>query len=767
MKTSILPLLVLASHVSAAPLSKHVVGNVNRYLANSARTDLIGPEMWTCPKEVSDERVSKPDQKDGTVVGPQLPGENWGPPGFGLQGVFCAGHQTGLQDLIGLAASETRDGKTVTLEFVPTRHQWTPAWEVSSYRPLPTGAAGTSPLAGNLSIKETKCITPENVFVAELEILNDQREAGTFDFELVAPDLKMSGEGAVTFTAITNAGGIAREVPGQKERQGWPVHGSGWLAAKGDLTFGEGVQLPPQRTVKLRYAFAIDEVGTTNARARVEAVLAEANPFQRSETAFNAWYAANVPAFQCGDPDLLKLYYYRWLVVKRSVHDPKKFIAGHPYKRPAIYESPVGDWFCAVIGLPIPVQIEEIRWCRDITPGKNQILNWVDNVHYQYRDYLQFTPAAMWNFYKLHPDPEIRAAVAQPATDYAWKDVPVHGQPQLPVQEGSWPTGAEYQPNFYQFTKPEPWDWRHDVEGHKQGFPYAKSIRLDKASFTIANLYGAAHFMEELGNVKSFTDSRNQADRMLRTIEDRHWKDGFFYAADPETYALADQAACYDGFLPFLFGMIRDPQYFRAFDRFFDPAWFWTEYPITTVARTNPMYWSGNAIAGPTASSVSQPHGYPCSWNGPMWNYNNSAMCEALGSVASSPGGERYRDGWLEFHRRWSDSHFIYGDRSVPCAMEHLRPTDAANFRRRVVDYFHSAWLDSTFSYWAGIRVTDDRKAVVFDPFTKEDFRLENVPAGGRELTFVQEDGRKRVLDASGKVLAEGPAGKALEVSAK
>lgn len=714
------------------------VGNINRYLTNSARTDLIGQDMWTTLKELGDDRVGKPDLV--TSGQPQVPEENWGRPQLGMQGVFCAGHQTPLQDLITLDCSE---------KLVVTRHQWTPAWSQTRYRSLPNATPGSSPLAGFLSLKETKCITPEDVFVAELEILNDQREAGVFGLELRHPLLR--GEGKVTFDAVTNVGGIARE-----GGRGWPINGSGWLGTKGDLAFSKTMNLPAQKTLKIRYAFAVDHVGSEDSRQRVEAVLAEADPFQRSEAHFNAWFTEKVPAFQTTDPDILKLYYYRWFLVKRAIHDPKRFIAGHPYKRPSIYESPIGDWFCAVIGLPIPVQIQETRWLRDITPGKNQILNWAENVHRQYRDYLQFTPAAMWNFYKIHPDPEIRAAVAQAATDYAWQDVPVHGQPQLPVQESSWPTGAEYQPNFYQFTKPEPWDWRHDVQGRGQGFAMAKSIRLDKAAFTIANLYGAANFMEELGNTKSFTDSRNQADRMLKTIKDEHWKDGFFYAADPATKALADQAACYDGFLPFLFGMLRDPQYFTAFDRFFDPAWFWSDYPITTVAKNNLMYWTGNAIAGPTASSIGQPHIYPCSWNGPMWNYNNSAMCEALGSVASSPGGERFRDGWIEFHRRWSDSHFVYGDRSVPCAMEHLRPTDGSNFRRQVVDYFHSAWLDSTFSYWAGIHVSDKRDKLTFDPFTKEDFTLRKVPAGGRELTFIQESGRRRILDVEGKVLTEG-----------
>jgi hypothetical protein len=35
-------------------------------------------------------------------------------------------------------------------------------------------------------------------------------------------------------------------------------------------------------------------------------------------------------------------------------------------------------------------------------------------------------------------------------------------------------------------------------------------------------------------------------------------------------------------------------------------------------------------------------------------------------------------------------------------------------------------------------------------------FELENVPVGGKELTFVQENGTRRLFDASDKVLAEG-----------
>ncbi|HEY1123471.1 MAG TPA: hypothetical protein VGE67_17780, partial [Haloferula sp.] len=286
-------LCLAAMSLPAIAAPAHPVGNINRYLSNSARTDLIGQDMWTTLKEFSDDRVSKPDQVPSGM--PQLPQENWGHPQLGMQGVFCAGHQTPVQNLVSIQTSE---------KLVVTRHQWTPAWSTTYYRALPSGKPGSSPLAGSLSIKETKCITPEDVFVAELEILNDERSAITVDLELIHPELKADGSGKVTFTAETNVGGVAKS-----KGKGWQINGSGWLASKGDLTLGKALTLPPQKTLKLRYAFAVDHVGTSDAKDRASLALTEADPFKRNEANFNAWYEKNVPAFSTTDPDILKLYY--------------------------------------------------------------------------------------------------------------------------------------------------------------------------------------------------------------------------------------------------------------------------------------------------------------------------------------------------------------------------------------------------------------------------------------------------------------------------
>ena len=114
---------------------------------------------------------------------------------------------------------------------------------------------------------------------------------------------------------------------------------------------------------------------------------------------------------------------------------------------------------------------------------------------------------------------------------------------------------------------------------------------------------------------------------------------------------------------------------------------------------------------------------------------------------------------WVTFMARWTDLHFLYGERAVPGAREHHRPTDGARYHS-TTDYFHSAWIDPLIRYWAGIRIQDDLKTVVFDPYTEEAFSLRRVPVLGEELSFEQsidDDGRRHrsIRNRQGKVLIE------------
>ena len=153
------------------------------------------------------------------------------------------------------------------------------------------------------------------------------------------------------------------------------------------------------------------------------------------------------------------------------------------------------------------------------------------------------------------------------------------------------------------------------------------------------------------------------------------------------------------------------------------------------------MYWFDNCIAGPTASDLSQPHAYECCWNGPIWPFAMSLVLNALGEAAYV--NETLVDVFLGLFAEYTELHFDLGDRSTPCICEHYRPTDAASFSP-YTEYFHSEWLNLFFSYYLGIRVTE--QGISFRPMTRESFTVDGVVIRGKTYRFSQEcrDGELR-----------------------
>ena len=145
------------------------------------------------------------------------------------------------------------------------------------------------------------------------------------------------------------------------------------------------------------------------------------------------------------------------------------------------------------------------------------------------------------------------------------------------------------------------------------------------------------------------------------------------------------------------------------------------------------MYWFDNCIAGPCQSSLKEPKTYGCSWNGPTWPFANTLVLEALGSAAKR--NTKLQELFLDYFGRYTELHFLYGDRSVPVIVEHYRPTDGAPFSV-FNEYFHSEWLTLFMEYYAGISVKNGE--VTFAPITDDEFILEDVKIAGKSYNFKQ-----------------------------
>lgn len=674
--------------------------NVNLYLQNSKRSDIHGGEWST--------------------QGGQQPHGCWDAPRMGISGLLAIGHDTGICDF--LVPTVKRKGSETPLSFTAVRNQWTPAWMRTVYRS--ETETDVYKKSGTVVLEETKCFLPNGVFVSRITLRNDLREPAELVISLRSPYVENG-----MFHGKTNAGALHAVFPIDLYAETLcTLDGCGEYA----------VTVPANGSITFRWVFSASPKSKIAALSAGEAALTKDEPFLLAEENLNRWFAENIPVLETENEDLRKVYYYRFWILYRSIHTPSDVIPGHFLKRPCMYESPFGSWYGCPVGLPFPLHILEARWLAKSRIAFDDARNWAENLG-DYQNYIQSPIAAFADLYDLKPDKAWLREIFPACVRYLEPILALGEKPglkSLPVMHGSWLTGAEYQPSFYEHTEPA-WDWTQDEEGVRMGLTDTRAplYRLDEICYTIGNLLGCAKLAAVLGERETEETMLRRAQQMTETVLERFWckEDGFFYDIDVRTGKLCRNSACYDSFFPFLWHIAGD-EYRGIFSRLFSEAHFWARFPITTADKTCPMFWFDNCIAGPATSSVQEPHEYGCSWNGTVWPYANGLVLTALGNAAK--GAPSLRESWLKFFASYTELHFDSGDRSTPVVVEHYRNSDGSNFSS-VTDYFHSLWIDIFMKYYIGIDVHDGAFSV--HPFTDEDFSLNGVFIKGKIYRITQK----------------------------
>ena len=232
----------------------------------------------------------------------------------------------------------------------------------------------------------------------------------------------------------------------------------------------------------------------------IENALKTKNPFEENEKQFNAFIAENAPEFVTENFDILKIYYYRWFLVWRAHHKPSEIIENHPIPSDCFYESPYGSWYGAPVGLPVPLHVEETKWMKNSSWCKTNAENWIKGIT-NYREYIQYTPIALWHFYQNHQDKDFLERAYSACFDYSLGhfNLENEGLDFFKTLNSSWSTGAEYQPAFYQHTMVK-WDWSQDAEGMAAGTATETLAiyRLDRIVYAIGCLIGCKEMAKEL-----------------------------------------------------------------------------------------------------------------------------------------------------------------------------------------------------------------------------------------------------------------------------
>ena len=684
--------------------------NINRLLENSKRCDVRGYNLYSMGRYA----VTEADYRVLTT-------EKWSEPRPGLFGAVAIGYEIDIPDPV--LPRILADGREV--QFSAVRHRWTPAYTDTYYRSSPMGEYR---VAGTLVMRERKCFTADDTFISHLEFVNDDTAPVSLDISLSVP-FSDRGNGEYLLQAQAIVAGLGRK----PMVSGFVVVGT----SRGTVAH---LDLWPHGKASIAYGFAFSKKSGECARNMLAVALGEQDPFFAAEERFNRWMAENAPCLDTENSDLLKVYYYRWFLIKSAIHTPSDVLDDPIFSSRAIYESPFGGWFGCPIGLPVPLQLEEMRWFRSAAVVRDQIKAWCEATG-NTQNYIQYTPLAILRYYRQRGDLAMLRAAYPACRAFTLKKSTEKTPERLPVTRGSWQTGAEYQPSFYQYTDPA-WDWRCDVEGIRQGIATAPRglYRVDECSIHVANLRACRDIATILDLSDDAVYFEKAAVKAEKELVDLLWseKSQAFLDRDATTGLLCDQAQSFAGFYPFALG-IGTIEHVRALD-VLNGARFDGGFSVTTADTECPMYWFDSHIVQGGGSTKESPHHYASAWNGAIWPFATTVVLEAVGATAIR--APEYRPLFLRLFGEYTDLHFMGGDRSLPCIVEHYRVSDGYPLSP-YTEYFHSKWIDLFLSYWAGIGLAGGH--AVFAPMTDENFVLDGVVLGNNVYRFEQKNGRRSI----------------------
>jgi hypothetical protein len=329
------------------------------------------------------------------------------------------------------------------------------------------------------------------------------------------------------------------------------------------------------------------------------------------------WFEENIPFFECSDPEITEVYYYRWQLYKAHLRD----IGDHGYivteflndvgwaKRP--YQS---------LNDATAFHIHEGRWLNDA----RYVNDYIDFMYADGGDDRHFSEAiadAVYANYLVNGDRRF-------ATKY------------LEAMEHIfhlWDDHFDFSKNLY-FIEPlldatEYSISSIDTSGGRDGFTGGKAFRPTINSFMYANAVAIsklASLAGDAGTTKAFADTaasiRGNVETSLWNVDMEHFVDR--YQANNRNVHYWDfiRGRELAGYAPWYFELPdNDPKYSASWQHLLAPDGFAGPYGLRTVEPSYQYYMRQYRYDAPTKRPE-------CQWNGPTWPFDTTMV---LGGMAN------------------------------------------------------------------------------------------------------------------------------------
>jgi hypothetical protein len=452
----------------------------------------------------------------------------------------------------------------------------------------------------------------------------------------------------------------------------------------------------------------------------------------------------NIPWFECPDPEIEEIYYFRWWTFRKHLKQtPEGFIITE-FLPPVGWAGKYNSINCAA-----GHHLHEGRWLRDPKYLDDYSRFWFRQGG-EPRRYSFWVADSLWARYLVNGD------------DRLIKDL----LPDLVKNFRAWQQSNCDALVFWQV------DGKDGMEVSISGAlqPQAEGYRATINSYMYGDALAIANIAALAGQTNVAGYFRTQAAEIKYLVQAKLWdREAQFFKVLPrrENARLSDARELH-GYTPWYFNL-PDADKSGAWKQIMDRKGFFAPFGPTTAEQRHPQF------------AVSY-QGHECQWNGPSWPYATAVTLTALANLLNNYSQDFVsRSDYLNLLKIYSHSQHLKRDdgRVVPWIDENLNPFNGDWLSRtrlkswkngtwdpdkggveRGKDYNHSTYCDLVINGLIGLRPRPDRTVEV-NPLLPEGawdyFCLDQVSYHGHPLTILYDRTGERYGRGKGlRVFADG-----------
>lgn len=445
------------------------------------------------------------------------------------------------------------------------------------------------------------------------------------------------------------------------------------------------------------------------------------------------WFEGNIPFFDCSDPQITQIYYYRWQLYKAHLKD----LGGRGYIVTEFLDD-VG-WArkpFQSLNDATAFHINEGRWLKD-----SRYLD--DYINFMYsggndRHFSEAIAAAVYGRYLVNGDRAfaIKNLESMKRIFQLWND-------HYDSSKGLYYIEPLLDATEYTISS-------IDTSGGKDGFLHGDAFRPTINSFMFANAAAISKLAALAGETNAATEYAAKATAIRELVETNLWNDGMQHFID--RYKADNQFVHYwdfirgrelAGYVPWSFELPdNDPKYNAAWKHLLSPEELAGPYGLRTVEPSYEYYMRQYRYVAENGRQMPE-----CQWNGPTWPFDTTLVLEAMANLLNDYTQDVvHADDYVRLLKQYTQQHYLNGR---PDLQEDYNP-DTGNVivgLQRSHHYNHSGYDDLIISGLVGLRPRADNTLEV-NPLLPADpqstntlgyFCLENVPYHGQSVTIVYD----------------------------